>query len=147
MQGRFLALLQQEESVLEDLHTLLKQEMDALKSRNTNLIHEILESKNVVLNRLGMLDKQRQLYIEDENNTLVNDNSFLNQINNMSSKIKSSLDKCKHQNKINGGIIEMSQLFNEKILDIMQGNNDKGKLYSAKGKSESNHSQHSIARV
>ena len=147
VQGRFLALLKQEEAALDDLHELLKKEMSALKAHNTELINELINSKNSLLNKLGMLDKQRQLYVDNENNMLHGDNTFTNQINLLSEEIKSSLDKCKHQNKINGGIIEMSQLFNKKMLDIICGNSDQETTYSAEGKNNSRNNQHSLAHV
>ena len=147
VQGRFLALLKQEEAALDELHELLKKEMSALKAHNTELIDELINSKNSLLNKLGMLDKQRQLYVENEHNMLHSDNTFTNQINLLSEEIKSSLDKCKHQNKINGGIIEMSQLFNKKMLDIICGNSDQETTYSAEGKNNSRNNQHSLAHV
>ena len=145
IQGRFLALLKQEEAALIDLHDILQQEMNALKSRNTDLVNELIESKNVLLNRIGMLDKQRQLFIENNHSSSLN-NNYIDQINILNDKIKTSLDKCKHQNKINGGIIEMSMFFNQNILNIMRGSNQEA-TYSAKGKDNSQNAQHSIARV
>ena len=147
VQGRFLTLLKQEETILDELHELLQKEMNALKAHDTELIYELVNSKNSLLDKLGMLDKQRQLYVENERNLLLADNTFTNQINFLSEEIKSSLDKCKHQNKINGGIIEMSQLFNKKMLDIVCGNSDKEATYSAEGKNNSGNNQHSIAHV
>lgn len=149
-QGRFISLLKQEETALEDLYGLLMKELVALKDRNTDLITELAEAKNSMLNKLGMLDKQRQLYVENEehyNEIHGSNTTFVNEINNLSSDIQVSLDKCKQQNNINGGIIEISQLFNEKILDIIYGNFDKQTTYSAEGKNNSNNNQHSLARV
>ena len=146
-QEKFLALLKQQESALEDLHNLLTKEMHALKARDTDLLYELIKSKNELLNKVGMLDKQRQLYLEGEEKSLINDSFYINQINNLGEEIKIKLDKCKHQNKINGGIIEMSQLFNEKILNIMQGKTNTEITYSAEGKNKPGNTQHSLARV
>ncbi len=144
-QGRYLSLLKQEETALEDLYGLLLKELVALKERNSESISELAEEKNTMLSKLGALDKERQLYIDTEhpdNNVVFND-----EIGTLSNEIKIRLDECKKQNSINGGIIEMSQLFNEKILDIICGNSDKQTTYSATGKNHSKNSQHSIARV
>jgi flagellar biosynthesis protein FlgN len=149
-QGRFVSLLKQETTVLEDLYGLLMKELVALKDRDSDLITDIAEAKNSKLNKLGMLDKQRQLYLENEehyNEVHGGNTPFVNEIDKLSSEIQICLDKCKQQNNINGGIIEMSQLFNEKILDIMCGNSDKPTTYSAEGKNNSKNSQHSLARV
>ncbi len=144
-QGRYLSLLKQEETALEGLYDLLLKELVALKERNSESISELAEEKSTILNKLGVLDKERQLYIDTEypdNNVVFND-----EIGTLSNEIKIRLDKCKKQNSINGGIVEMSQLFNEKILDVICGNSDKQTTYSATGKNQSKKSQHSIARV
>lgn len=146
-QGRFIALLKQEASALEDLYALLMKELVALKDRNSDTITELAEAKSSVLNKLAMLDKQRQLYIENEEHPIVEDNPFSDNITTLSSEIEVCLDKCRHQNNINGGIIEMSQLFNEKILDIICGNFDEEVTYSADGKNNAKNNQHSLAHV
>jgi len=149
-QGKFISLLKQEATALEDLYGLLMKELVALKDRDSNLITELSEAKNSMLNKLGILDKQRQLYVENDehyNEIHASGTIFTNEINNLSSEIEVCLDKCKQQNNINGGIIEMSQLFNEKILDIICGNFDKQTTYSAEGKNNPGNNQHSLARV
>ncbi len=149
-QGKFISLLKQEATTLEDLYGLLMKELVAVKARNTDSITVLAEEKNSMLNKLGMLDKQRQLYVENEehhNEIHGSNTTFVNEMDKLSSEIQVCLDKCKQQNNINGGIIEMSQLFNVKILDIMCGNFDKQTTYSAEGKNNSRNNQHSLARV
>lgn len=149
-QGRFISLLKQETDVLNDLYALLQKEVVALKDRDSKLISDLAEAKHSLLNKLGMLDQQRQLYIENEDHyTEIHGNKtkFIDDIDNLSIEIQENLDKCKHQNAINGGIIEMSQLFNKKILDIMNGNAEKQTTYSAEGKNNSKNNLHSLARV
>ncbi|GEM_PF-5542937 len=139
-QGRFTSLLEQEVTTLHDLHALLQEELLALKDRNLDSISKIAEEKNTVLDKLGTLDKERQRYAK-------NDLADTDEIHTLSREIKVCLDKCKQQNNINGGVIEISQLFNEKILDIMSGNPDKQITYGATGKNNSTNNQHSLARV
>jgi flagellar biosynthesis/type III secretory pathway chaperone len=149
-QGRFLSLLKQETSLLAELHDVLLKELDALKERNSDLITEISKEKTLMLDKLGMFDNQRQLYIESEEHDFeINHEttSFSNEVKLLNNEIQESLNKCKQQNKINGGVIEISQLFNEKILDIYYGNADKQTTYSAEGRNRSNINQHSLARV
>lgn len=149
-QGRFLSLLKQEISLLGELHDALLKELVALKERNTDLITELSEGKTSMLNQLGMLDNQRQLYLENEEHHYeIHDEktSFSDEVKLLNKEIQDYLKKCKQQNKINGGVIEISQLFNEKILDIFYGNTDKQTTYSAEGRSKSNNDQHSLARV
>lgn len=149
-QGRFLSLLKQEISLLDELHDVLIKELVALKERNTDLITELSEEKTTMLDKLGMLDNQRQLYLENEKHHYeIHDEktSFSNEVKLLNIEIQDYLKKCKQQNKINGGVIEISQLFNEKILDIFYGNTDKQTTYSAEGRNKSNVDQHSLARV
>ena len=149
-QGRFLSLLKQEISLLDELHDALIKELVALKERNTDLITELSEEKTAMLDKLGMLDNQRQLYLENEKHHYeIHDEktSFSNEVKLLNIEIQDYLKKCKQQNKINGGVIEISQLFNEKILDIFYGNTDKQTTYSAEGRNKSNVDQHSLARV
>ncbi len=149
-QGRFLSLLKQEISLLDELIDVLRKELVALKERNTDLIAELSEEKTSMLDKLGMLDNQRQLYFEDEKHHYeIHDEktSFSNEVKLLNNEIQDYLKRCKQQNKINGGVIEISQLFNEKILDIFYGNTDKQTTYSAEGRNKSNIDQHSLARV
>jgi flagellar biosynthesis protein FlgN len=146
VQENFVSILKQEATALEDLYGLLMKELVALKERNTDSITELSKEKNNALDKLGMIDKERQLYIEDKthNSNFANKN----EINELSSEIEICLKKCKQQNNINGGIIEMSQLFNEKILDIVCGNHEQQTTYGATGKNHSkNNQQHSLGRA
>ena len=144
-QGRLTSILKQETTALENLYSLLMKELVALKDRNSELISELSEEKNTMLNNIEQLDMDRQRCIQEEapNESL----TFTNEINSLSSEIEICLDKCKQQNSINGGIIEMSQLFNEKMLNIIFGNSDKEMTYSANGKNNSTNNRHSFARV
>jgi flagellar biosynthesis/type III secretory pathway chaperone len=150
VQARFIALLKQETSVLDELHELLLKENTALKERDSQLITSLADEKNTRLNQLGMLDTQRQLYIDDETHhqeIYVDETSYSLKIRQLNNDIAEALKNCKHQNKVNGGIIELSQLFNTKILDIMNGDFDKQTTYSAEGKNKADTNQHSFARV
>lgn len=146
-QARFIELLKQEASALADLHGLLMKELTALNDRNSEKITELAKSKNSLLNKLGVLDKQRQLYIENDEHPLYKNDTFSNNIEALSNEIQTSLDKCRHQNNINGAIIEVSQLFNEKMLDIVCGNSDEEVTYSASGKNDQKNNQRSLAHV
>ncbi len=143
-QGRLTSLLKQEASTLEDLYEVLMKELVALKDHNSDSVTTLSKEKDSMLNKLEQLDKERQLCVKDAKQE---SSTFTNEINVLSSEIEICLDRCKQQNNINGGIIEMSQLFNEKMLDIICGNSDKQTTYSAAGKNKAKNSQHSLGRV
>ncbi len=145
-QGRLTSILKQEASALEGLYSLLMKELVALKENDSESINTLSEEKNIMLDELQQLDNERQLFINTEKKLPVN-STFSNDISILSNEIKICLNKCKQQNNINGGIIEMSQLFNTKMLDILSGNSEKQSTYDVTGKSDTQNSQHSIARV
>jgi len=144
-QGRLKSILKQEATALEDLYGLLMKELVALKEHNSESITALSEEKNVMLDKLQQLDEERQLCLSTDNSDT--NLTPANEINVLSNEIEVCLDKCKQQNSINGGIIEMSQLFNAKMLDIICGNSDKQSTYGITGKNETNNNQNIIARV
>ena len=144
-QGRFKSLLQKESSILEDLYAVLLQEFSALKERNSEAITLLAKEKDSLLNKLEKLDQERQLFLESNDQASIPNNS--DEINHLKSEIERCLDKCKKQNNINGGIIEVSKLFNEKMIDIISGNTTKENTYGATGKNNSDRNQHSLGRV
>lgn len=144
-QGRFTSILKQEAIALDDLHDILMRELTALKNRDTESVFSISEEKNAMLNKIIEIDSERSLHIEG--NSHENSVTFTNEITLLNSEIENTLNKCKQQNSINGGIIEMSQLFNEKMLDIISGNSEKPSTYSATGKNNCKPNQHSLGRV
>jgi len=149
-QAKFISLLKQESSTLTELHALLLVELEALKQRKTDSLTGLSEEKTEMLNKLGMLDKQRQIYTDNEthHDEINNEKTaYSKDIQFLNIQIQENLDKCKHQNNINGGIIQMSKLFNEKILDIIYGNIDNDATYNTEGRSTSNKGQHSLAHV
>ena len=144
-QGRLKSLLQQESSALEDLYAVLMKELVALKERNSDTITVLSEEKDTLLNNLEMLDRERQQCLQE--NTQASEQHITNEINQLSSEIEICLNKCQKQNSINGGIIEMSKLFNEKMLDIICGSSAKEVTYGSTGKNNTDKSQHSLGRV
>ena len=146
-QGKLKSLLQQESATLENLLAALMKEHRALKERNAESVSQLSEEKSILLNELETLDKERQLYLQGVSQKEKSDSHIKNEIKQLNSEIEVSLDKCKKQNNINGGIIEMSKLFNEKMLDIICGNTAKETTYSATGKNNTGKNQHSLGRV
>ena len=119
-QGRLTSLLKQESTALESLYAVLMKELVALKERNSESIISLSKEKNNLLNNLENLDRERQLCLQDK--AQINTPVVSDEINQLSNEIEICLSKCKKQNSINGGIIEVSKLFNEKMLDIICGN-------------------------
>ena len=120
-------------------------ELVALKKRDAESISALAIEKNSLLNDLEKIDQERQHFIQ--NSHASENQPVSNEIDLLSNEIENCLNKCKKQNSINGGIIEMSKLFNEKMLDIISGNPAKESTYGASGKNNSAKNQHSLGRV
>jgi flagella synthesis protein FlgN len=143
--GRLKSLLKQESSALEELYTVLMKELVALKEHDSESVIVLSEEKNTLLTELEKLDKDRQFCVQA--NSSSENLIFKDDINQLSTEIEVCLNKCKQQNSINGGIIEMSRLFNEKMLDIICGNTANETTYGSTGKNNTNSNQHSLGRV
>lgn len=143
-QGRFIRLLQQEADTLDQINTMLTEEAEVIKKNNIDRLDEITSSKHQLLDQLGILDKQRQLYMDDE--TLLNNDQFVSNVNEINSVIQKKLDQCRQLNEVNGGMIEVRQQFNTRILNVIHGEETSETTYSANGTSN-DQNKNSIARV
>ena len=143
-QGRFIKLLQQEADLLDNINILLSEETEVLKANDIQRLNDITDNKHQLLNQLGTVDKQRQLYMEDE--TLMNDDQFVSQIEEVNSAIQKKLEQCHHLNTVNGGMIEIRQQFNTRILNLLHGDTSNESTYSAKGTSNERN-KNTIARI
>ncbi len=146
-QGRFVELLKQESNLLDDLFQLLEQEKDVLKARDNGLLEALIDSKNEILNKISILDKQRELFMTNQNQMDSTSERFKKTSKDISEELSAKLERCKIQNKINGGLIEVSKLFNEKIINIVRGYAEQQMTYNETGTNIGHQSQQSIARV
>lgn len=143
-QGRFIRLLRQEADTLDQINTMLTEEADVIKKNDINRLDEITSGKHQLLDQLGILDKQRQLYMDDKK--LLNNEQFVSNVNEINSVIQKKLDQCRQLNDVNGSMIEVRQQFNARILNVMHGEETNETTYSANGTSKDKN-KNSIARV
>lgn len=144
IQGRFIRLLQQEAEILDNLYALLSEETDILKANDVDNLHEVTSNKHRLLDQLGTLDKQRQLFMDDA--TLLNNEQFNSEIDELNKLIQSKLNQCRHRNNVNGGMIEVRQQFNTRILNVLHGDSSNESTYGASG-SNTEKNKNTIARV
>jgi len=57
------------------------------------------------------------------------------------------MQDCMHQNRINGGVIEVNRNFNDKLLFILKGESSGSSLYGPAGKMRSGKEFQSLARA
>jgi len=146
-QGRLLTLFNQQLESLKELHRVLLDECEALKQRDTTLIEALAEKKHQLLNIIAELDNKRQIHTDNLPHDAINILFDDNQIVFIKNEIDDLLQQCRHQNQINGGIIEINQLFCSKVLDIVRGEYGDNELYGASGKNLGSHTAQSLARI
>ena len=62
-------------------------------------------------------------------------------------RIKTLIEGCNKQNQINGAIIDISNQFNQRMLNIMLGKGSTNNFYDPNGKSEPDITKNSVARI
>jgi len=114
---------------LQELAELLQLEQDALKNREFENIRACTRQKEVLLSSLEQLDAERVL-IEEQ----TDEQSRPKLHHYFHGKIAALLEKCSAMNSVNGGIVEISKQFNQRMLDTILGASasDAG-LYNARG--------------
>ena len=130
-------------SHLQDLIELLENEQEALKNREFDAIRECTGRKEFLLVKLEQLDLQRITMEQDTDTFTLSDVR-----QHFKAKISALLKKCNDLNSVNGGIVEISRQFNQRMLESLLGatteNND---LYNASGGNSGNHLKHVFTKI
>lgn len=122
-------LLAQQHSQLSALEALLTEENGILQQHQPDALNGITEQKNQLLLAIQALDDHLAKHAEfvAEKNTGKFDETL--------SAIESSLAACQKQNKVNGMIIQHSQLAVERMkTNLLESNNKSAVTYDNKGK-------------
>jgi len=141
-----LSLIQEKMEVyienLNQLNTILEEEYDALKSRNISTLDDCLKNKDNIVSFLENYDRENNVILTKAKN--IRDNSA---VISFKKRIKNLIEICNKQNQINGAIIDTSNQFNQRMLNAMLGKGSENKLYDPNGKSESDFTKSSMARI
>ena len=117
---------------LNELTALLEQEQEALMSRDYTCLNECTERKNALLEKLAVFEVELQ--------------SMKNP--GQQDEITSLLKKCRELNEINGGIIEVSRQFNQRMLRTILGGSGEGdNTYDAGGQNAGMGPSQVVARI
>lgn len=135
---------------IEKLAALLQDEHAALTARDVAAVEACTKRKHELLAHLEILDRQRNEasalldnHNEAGNNGVASDDDFTE----LKQQIKTLLDKCRHQNDINGAIIDISTQFSKRILEVMLGVASSESLYDSTGRNSKTSSYQSVARI
>jgi flagellar biosynthesis/type III secretory pathway chaperone len=133
------------QSYLEQLNLLLNhlnEEYEALKSRDITALDECLKLKEKTITDLESFENENKSCLKQANKEGASDElSFFRK------KIKNVIDKCNKQNQVNGALIDISNQFNQRMIDIMLGKEKEADIYDTQGKGEAAYSSNSVVRV
>lgn len=128
---------------LKELVELLEREQTALKNREFESIAACTEQKEGLLSKLEQLETQRLAFAQQHKP------AFATEIqNSINDKISSLLHKCRDLNIVNGGIVEISRQFNQRILNTILGAAaQEDNIYDAAGNNSGNKVKQIFARI
>ena len=118
---------------LEELLGLLRQEHAALTGRDSAALEQCTDAKHLLLAEL-----EKQSVGNDEINSL---DPVLKE------RIKSLLEQCRQQNRVNGVMIDASRRLNDRMLQIMLGSTSGSFVYDAAGKNSTRLPTQTITRA
>jgi len=137
-------LLKQDTVELNNLNKLLETEKETLKTRNSQKIQAIANSKQQIIQSLETRAKLKAKLIAksglgirpgEVETTLktLNDEELIN----LWQSSREKLSACKDKNHINGSIITRTLSRTNKLMSIVRGQNNSQKLYGQQGKERS----------
>lgn len=135
---------------LDKLVTLLQEEHEALTARDVTAVQACTVRKHELLAQLEILDQQRNkasVLLDNHNEAVNNGVATKDDFTELKQQIKTLLDKCRHQNDINGAIIDISTQFNKRILDVMLGGSSSESLYDSAGRKSRTNPYQSVAKI
>jgi flagellar biosynthesis protein FlgN len=134
-----LSLLQKIQLHSQQLLDCLKQEKLVLDGNQLDKLNDISSNKQILLDQLEQLDKQRAA-----NSTNENFNNFIARSNDKTlihqwQLTRQSIIDCQQQNEINGRLLNKCSQINHDILSIFSGRNQQAdETYDATGNQTGN---------
>ena len=129
-----LSLLQSIQLHSQQLLDCLKLEKQSLDNNQIEQLSEIAEQKQVLIDQLQKLDKQRSASCAEKDfNTFITDsnNPALTDQWNITRK---TISDCQQQNEVNGRLLKKRSEINQDILTILTGRNQQAdQTYDAQG--------------
>ena len=149
-QERFLDILNHYDQQLENLIKLLHEEHESLRTRDIACLEKCTKNKHKLLQQLETLEsKRKQLnkqLLDQIKDGSTNDPTS-QEIIDLNNRIQLLLDNCRHQNEINGAIIEISRQFSQQLLGIMFGAPPSESIYNSAGQNATQFPGQSVARI
>jgi len=137
--------------LLAKLDQLLFLEREALSQRDAEEIKRIIDEKSAVLKLLeGVYHTIAQLV--KARNPVADNGGLIHcidtpELEQLWKELRGRLNECNHKNQVNGGVIEVSRAYTDRLFRILRGEEQRPTLYSPKGKLQSPSETQAIAKA
>ncbi len=130
---------------VENLNTLLSTEKECLTQRTYNQLKDIAESKQNLINLIEQNNQQKieliKKYLSEDSGesimkALVTEYGVkpVAEFKALNQALEDKLEKCRHENAVNGQVIVRTLENNQELIDIITGKSNQDNLYNAMGK-------------
>ncbi|MEL0636199.1 flagellar protein FlgN [Marinomonas sp. TI.3.20] len=146
--------------ILCQLSSLLDSERIALGELNSENIINIASQKSTLLDEMNLLNERRvnlliKFNIVDPKKPsedafkawLLEQDSSMDETRQLMTECEALLTVCKTKNTTNAHILSTLQKRNKHLFELLQGHNDKSKVYTARGATRPISSKHTLGRA
>ncbi|MGB7390880.1 flagella synthesis protein FlgN [Marinomonas sp.] len=146
--------------ILQQLSSLLDSERVAFGELNNEAIVSIATEKSTLLDEMNLLNERRvNLLIkfnildrkkpseEDFKVWLSEQDSSMDETRQLMEDCEALLIICKTKNQSNARILSTLQKRNKHLFELLQGHNDKSKVYTSRGATRPISSKHTLGRA
>lgn len=124
----------------QKLLILLEQERDALKTRDTSALEEVIKQKSSNLLALEQGAKQRTAWVQADASQPPAEHEWAQHITQLNPELgrqwlqfKGLLSDCQIHNDVNGKMLARNQQVIKRLVSIVRGQTDSQPLYTPKG--------------
>ena len=146
--------------ILEELSSLLDKERLAYGELDSETIISLSEQKQSLLDEMNQLNEKRinvliKFDIIDRKNPteeefkkwLSQQDSSMDNVRLLMQECETLLNKCQTQNNTNARVLNTLQKRNKQLFELLQGHNNKNKVYTARGSTRPISSKHTLGRA
>ncbi|GAB3477288.1 flagella synthesis protein FlgN [Marinomonas epiphytica] len=146
--------------VLSALSSLLDEEREAYGHLNSDHILSISEKKKALLDEMNALNEKRVKVLikfdlvdrknpteEEFKRWLDKQDDSMDEIRQLMNDCEQALQECKTKNHTNAHILHTLQKRNKNLFELLQGHNNKNKVYTSSGSTRPVSSKHTLGRA
>jgi flagella synthesis protein FlgN len=140
---QLFTVLQSEYKISADLLESLKLERQALIDADIDRVNQLSEKKQPLVLQLEVLGKQRETILKSVgfNPDKAGLSAFISNLpekqnqtmNKVLSQLKAMAEACRHQNQLNGGIVNVNRQYVQRAMNIFRGRDTNADAYGPGG--------------